>query len=297
MVNGIKLLIVLLVIGRQVNAQYTPLLDNHNEWQFTTCYFGCPSDTYFAVDDTIVGSYSYKILEGFHFINRNVLLREEIENRKVYLMVIPDFGSPKEVLLYDFSMEAGDSIELFNYVTPYVNEPGYFTLDSIQLAPLVDGSDYRHFYLSANMPAFAGTTNAIWIEGVGSRTMINAPGSYPDINNVGQLSCFFKNTELFYANTDSIPGCTIEYPELGLPETLETNYRIFPTISNDKVTIESDAKMDDVQVIRIDGRIVRTFTPNHHMLEIQVSSYPNGMYYVVVNQGQQSQYRMKFIKQ
>ena len=294
--NKLKFLFAVLIISIQ-NAQYTPLLDNHNEWQFTTCYFGCPSDTYFAVDDTIVDSYQYKILEGFHFINRNVLLREEVDNRKVYLMIIPDVGIPKEVLLYDFSMEVGDSMELFNYITPYVNEPGFFTLDSIQLEPLVDGNDYKHFYLSANNSAAAGTTNAIWIEGVGSRTLINAPGSYPDINNVGQLSCFFKNTDLFYANTDSIPGCTIVYPELGIEEKQPANYRLYPTISSDYVTIESNAVITDLSVIRIDGTLTYSSTPHMKAIEVSIATYQSGMYHVVVNQGQPSEHHMKFIKQ
>ncbi|MBV1924471.1 MAG: hypothetical protein KUG68_10645, partial [Flavobacteriaceae bacterium] len=45
------------------------------------------------------------------------------------------------------------------------------------------------------------------IEGVGSLSIITAPSGDADINEVGHLSCFFKNGESFYSNLDSIEGC------------------------------------------------------------------------------------------
>lgn len=195
------------ICGFQSQSQeYTPMLDDFNEWHFTTCYFGCLTDIYFTDGDTLVDGIPHKILDGFHYISRTFLLREEIGERRVYLTLANTSGN-SEYLLYDFSLEEGDSFEMLNPITPFPPNGGMFILDSIRLRTLIDGNDYRHFYFSPSPTNTISDNNAIWIEGLGSLSLINAPGGEPDINNVGNLSCFFKNGDPFYTNLDSIDAC------------------------------------------------------------------------------------------
>ena len=60
------------------SQDYVPLLDDYNEWQVTNCYFGCLTDVYYTDGDTITDGHHYKILDGYHFISRTILLREDI---------------------------------------------------------------------------------------------------------------------------------------------------------------------------------------------------------------------------
>lgn len=200
-------LILLLFFSLNTYSQdYNPLLDGVCEWKFTTCFFGCITDTYYINGDTIVAGQNYKVLDGYHYISRTFLLREEINERKIYLKRITPIGQ-EDFLLYDFSLSEGDSIAIKNPITPFPVEGGYFTVDSIRLKPLANNIFYRHFYLSPSISNTTSTENAIWIEGVGSLSLINAPGGHPDLNGVGALSCFFKNGNPVYANLDSINGC------------------------------------------------------------------------------------------
>jgi hypothetical protein len=188
------------------SQDYVPLLDDYNEWQVTNCYFGCLTDFYYTDGDTITDGYNYKILDGYHFISRSILLREDILEKKVFLNFIQETGNT-EYLLYDFSLNIDDSIDMKNPISPFIENAGYYNLDSIISRPLVNGNDYRHFYLSPSESNIVSTTNAIWIEGAGSLSLINAPSGDPDINGVGHLSCFYKNGDYFYANLDSIDSC------------------------------------------------------------------------------------------
>jgi len=183
------------------------MLDYVNEWQFTTCYSGCLTDVYYTDGDTIVNGKPHKILDGYHYISRSFLLREEIAERKVYLTKI-NTNRIDEYLLYNFGLEVGDSIDMKNPITPFPEDAGFYTLDSIRNRNLVDGNTYRHFYLSPSTSNTVSSTNAIWIEGLGSLSIVTAPSGFPDINQVGHLSCGFKNRTLVYSNLDSITGCS-----------------------------------------------------------------------------------------
>lgn len=201
-----SILVFVSLHGNIQSQEYTPLLDTFNEWHFTTCYFGCLTDVYYTDGDTLVDGVPHKILDGYHYISRTFLLKEDVAERKVYLTKVNE-TSNSEYLLYDFSLEEGDSIEMQNPITPFPVNGGYFTLDSIRLRPLADGEEYRHFYFSPSESNTISSHRAEWIEGMGSRSIINAPGGFPDINDVGQVSCFFKNGSPFYVNLDSIDAC------------------------------------------------------------------------------------------
>ena len=86
------------VTGNSQN--YTPLLNTFNEWQFTTCYTGCLTDIYYTDGDTTVNGKTYKILDGFHYISRTFLIREDVPNKKVYLLLDNPGGHAFENLLY-----------------------------------------------------------------------------------------------------------------------------------------------------------------------------------------------------
>ncbi|MCT4580466.1 MAG: T9SS type A sorting domain-containing protein [Flavobacteriales bacterium] len=212
MCKKVLLVGMLSVLWIGVRAQgYTPLLDNYNEWRLTSCYFGCVDDKYYTDGDTIVDGNSYKILDGYHYISRTFLLREDIHERKVYLKLANYNSRPDEFLLYDFSLSVGDSMNVYNPIAPFVFDAGMFQLDSIALHPLVDGNSYKHFYLHALDTVQAGRQNAVWIEGAGSLSLINAPGATPNVNGAGKISCFFKNDQLFYSQLDSTNECSTDY--------------------------------------------------------------------------------------
>lgn len=262
---------------------YKPMLDNYNEWHLTSCYFGCSTDIYYTDGDTIVDGNDYKILDGFHYISRTFLLREELLERKVYLNFVDPAGN-NEYLLYDFSLNIGDSIDMKNPISPFPENAGYYKLDSIIPRPLADGNDYRHFYLSPTPSNTISITNAIWVEGAGSLSLINAPSGDPDINGAGHLSCSFKNSELFYSNLDSIDGCepviVLDINEFN--DTL-SEIQISNSIANNYCHLTNIENVKFIDIYDLNGRNIKGFTNNGNKeLKIVFSGYDSGVYLIIV---------------
>lgn len=281
MTKKLLFILTLFITIPSIAQEYTPMLDTFNEWQVTYCYQGCFTDMYHTDGDTLFDGKQYKILDGYHFISRTFLLREDLASRNVYLNIANRSGSP-EYLLYDFSLNIGDSIDIKNPISPFPAEAGFYKLDSIINRPLVDGNQYRHFYLSPTPSNTISSTPAVWVEGVGSLSLINAPGGFPDINNVGQLSCFFKNGELFYSNLDSISGC--EPRVLGV----ESNYNSLENVTLNTIINDGLCEMYNTENIRfvdvfdLHGRkLSETIGRGETRIELNFSSVSAGIYLVV----------------
>ncbi len=91
------------ISGFLLAQSYTNLLDNQNEWQLISCYLNdCFRDAYYTKGDTVVNNKNYKVLDAYHYISRTFLLREEVENKQVFLLKL-DGERTNEYLLYDFS--------------------------------------------------------------------------------------------------------------------------------------------------------------------------------------------------
>ncbi len=289
------LITAFLFVGIAAFSQsYKPLLDNLNEWHFTGCYFGCSTDVYYTDGDTIVDGNNYKILDGYHYISRTFLLREDVPSKKVYLKILSP-GFNEEFLLYDFSLSQGATFNMENPISPFPQDGGPFLLDSIVERPLVDGNAYKHFYFSPAPGNTTSTENAVWIEGVGSLSIINAPGGHPDINEVGHLSCFFKNTEAFYANLDSIDDC--------IPLVLEIKKHNLEEVIASKQTNSNICKLSNTQEVKsvtvfdLSGKILEMKTNNgNNSIIIDFSHYQNGLYIIMVTGFGDSKKSFKIVK-
>ena len=262
---------------------YKPLLDNFNEWHVTNCDYGCSTDVYFTDGDTIVDGKEYKILNGYHFISRTFLLREELALRKVYLNFVAQSGN-KEYLLYDFSLNVGDSIDIKNPISPFPNDGGFYKMDSIVNRPLADGNDYRHYYLSPTPSNTISNTTAEWVEGLGSLSLINAPGGYPDINGAGHLSCFFKNGELFYSNLDSISNCEPYILSTNIGNSSLEKVTLNTLIKNGQCEMYNAENIRFVDVFDLNGRkLSKIKTNGQEQLSLDFSNFSTGIYLVVAH--------------
>lgn len=262
---------------------YVPLLDTQNEWHFTSCYEGCITDVYYTNGDTLVNNKTHKILDGYHYISRTFLLHEDVEEKKISLTRI----SPNridEYLLYDFGLEEGDTFEMKNPLTPFPEEGGLFVLDSIRNIIIWPGTARKHFYFSPHETNQISTQNVIWAEGVGSFSMINAPGGHPDINEVGLLSCFFKNVELFYSNLT--PEVTVCEPTiLSLSESKKPEVVIYyPENNKSSCFIRNTEKIKRVELFDLNGRKLTDFQVFcQNEIQLNLDTISNGFYNIILH--------------
>lgn len=275
-------LLVLTVLFHQLRSQpYKPLLEEENEWHVTYCFGGCLTDKYFTDGDTLVNNLQYKILDGYHFISRTFLLREELQNKKVYLAKVEP-GHSDEYLLYDFSLEEGDSIQMLNPVSPFPDEGGYFILDSIRQRPLADGNLYRHFYFSPAASNSVSNWNPEWIEGAGSLSLINSPGGNPDINGVGRLSCMFKGGELFFHDPEIEPVCNSIMRSVDEAPGYELKY--YQDKIRKKLVLVSSVKLNFIKIYDTGGMEIYAGKMNSigNNWEADISKFTSGIYFVSV---------------
>lgn len=192
------------------SQNYFPILNNYSEWHVTTCYFGCLTDKYYTIGDTLINGLHYTFLDKYHY-NKNFVIREDTTTKKVYMRLLAEPNTIKEYLLYNFSLQVGDTMFITNPGSPFPKYAGNFLVDSIVLRPIIN-STRKHFYLHSLDTVTSVTKNTIWIEGIGSLCLINTPGAPPQINGAGQLGCFFHNNIHEYENLDSISNCVPVYP-------------------------------------------------------------------------------------
>ncbi len=205
-------LVLLVFTSPKLEAQsYIPMLAERTEWHLTSCNNGCLTDKFYTRKDTLYNGFHYNILDGFHYQSGAFWLREDSLDQKVYIALWLNSRTPEEYLLYDFALEAGDSILMQNPISPFPANNGYYRCDSVVGRTLLDGLVHRHYYFSAS----SGNTTIeqpIWVEGIGSLTMVNAPGGSPSYQGAGQYSCVFKeNSGLIYQKLDSISACIPRY--------------------------------------------------------------------------------------
>ena len=280
------------------SQNYKPLLDNFNEWHLTSCNSGCIQDKYYTDGDTLLNGLSYKILDGFHYISRTFLLREDVSERKVYLTFIDPFTGPREWLLYDFSLQVNDLINVFNPVSPFPLNSGGFQLDSIVPKTLIDGNIYDHFYLHAlDTIQSAGVKNVVWIEGVGSKSLINAPGGDGDVNGAGKLSCFFKNGTLHYSQMDSVATCDPIYIPNSINESSSNEIEVFPTITHSEINIQSENEISEIKIYDLNGKLIKRVEIGNEKTNIlNVEELKEGIYILDVRLSNFHYNKVKFLK-
>ncbi len=177
--------VIISILPMVILAQvYHPMLQgNSNVWYYTwniigvkqqqtlyNCFYPTyPIDASYeisTVSDTTIAGTTYKKLIEYGFLNpldSCVLgfIREDTVAEKIYF--VDNLFNP-EVLLYDFSMNVGDSIYI-DFLSPggyYDN--GYYFVDSI-IPVQIPAGQRRAFYL--HNPNNSWSTSLVWIEGVG----------------------------------------------------------------------------------------------------------------------------------
>lgn len=275
-----KLIFLLLIIQNGYSQNYLPLLDQTNQWHFTTCNFGCLTDVYYTNGDTLVNGFSHKILDGYHYISRSFLLREDVVAKKVYLTKV-NSNSISEYLLYDFSLNEGETINMINPISPFPQNGGPFVLDSIRQKPLVNNIEYKHFYFSPTSANTTSTANVVWIEGIGNKSLINAPGGNADINGAGHLSCFFKNAVLLYSQLDSITACN--YQTLETDNFMFSSSRIIKSGKQNHYYITNAEKISRIEIYNTKAQILSSLpSKNNSMIEINLENYTKELYFVLI---------------
>ena len=134
-------------------------------------------------------------------------LREDTVNEKVYYYTAED----GDCLLYDFSLEEGDSVVINN---PYTNVWDHLMVcDSVDIVS-INGSAKKRLFFSSD----------VWIQGIGSVRGLVCSGNHSMPGNYNKLLCCSQNDEILYDNA-TYHSCYVDefYPNIPT-ENYDTAY-------------------------------------------------------------------------
>lgn len=283
----------LLSIGiKSSSAQvYQSMLGDSTGWYINYYYIFFNTDYYWASEDTVMDGKSYKIMNGFHY-NRNTYLREDTLSRQVFYRQKQGYKANEDVLIYDFGMQVGDSMLLYNPNSTLLDSVGFFVLDSIVSENLLADSR-RIFYLSKS----DGSDRARWIEGIGSTTIVNSSSGIAD--TTFELTCFFKDGLHIYAS-----GRYQEYGECELEKfisveelTDKESPELYPNPALDVLHINTEEPGTfDFRIYNNQGQLCLSGTLKSRKESINVKQLPSGVYIIQLNRGDDV-FHSRFVKQ
>lgn len=272
-----KLLVIafVLIVISMGNAQdYIPMLGNSNQWYVLQVSEGGGTGIFMTKGDTLINNKIYKILGVQNFADIAGFIREEIIDRKVYMMP-NSIKDTFEIVYFDFSLNENDSILLYsiNY-----DSLGYFKVDSFR--EISTSAGFRRAIYLSNTRWDYWSYKPVWVEGIGTLGSIDCREGSP-LLVLGELSCFFKDGVKIYQSEFSkeLDTCIIEWSGIEDFE-LQSDIMFYPNPAGSETTIK--VKNDypfSVYIFDIYGQLLLEVK---NQTKIDLNNLSNGTYLIKV---------------
>ena len=258
-----------------------------NQWNVSGSenFGGISTEIFRVFGDSVIGNKSYnKIFVTYDSTmtnwSYNGLLRED--SNKVYF--ISQYGNA-EGLLYDFSLNAGDTTHI---ISAWMPEPQEFICQSVD-SIIYNGTIYKRWNFSF--------PDEQWIEGIGSTEGPLYSGASAYVFDLWfSLLCFHKNDTLLYMQPN-ITQCY--YSTVGLTYDIQKgSISIYPNpISSGNLNIDG-TKINTIKILGALGNVISSAvvkSGNHY--EVSFENQPTGVYFIQVTFSNNESTVEKIIKQ
>jgi hypothetical protein len=267
---------------------YHPFPDSNAVWNEMCGYLQMNTPVnnphiFFLAGDTIISGNTYKKIftSGyrysqfpgnnccFYYNQSAAMIRQDTVQRKIYT-----YSSPNDTLLYDFNLNVGDTLPASNI--NYQGSGNYVSsIDSVLI-----GTTYRkQYHISTHEdPNGFGSWDSNYvqlIDGIGSTFGLFSLLVPPFEGGCG-LNSYCENNIVLYGYPNST--CDLE---VGIAESQNPNeiISISPNPSTGIFTINS-SKNFQFSVYDIFGREILQTTSQSQMTTLDLTSYPQGIYFV-----------------
>lgn len=229
-------------------------------WPMPYVQYDPPTRYCMSSMDTIIGIYNYSKVDYCGGTYCGGLRDDGIG--KIYF--VPT-DSLNELLIYDFTVQTGDTVSVYENFGGYWNTSTYeyIYVDSV----LINGSYRKQIKLGGNPGS--------WIEGIGCTQGLfregwgNVSGWY--IN----LECMSQNDSTLYP-AYSLGPCSLTS---GIDEIKELdNFILYPNPTNGLLQIKTEQEIISIEVLDVFGR--RMLYSENNQTEINISNFTNGIYFV-----------------
>ncbi len=235
-----------------------------------------------APRDTVINNSKYRHviaeLNGVLYDSSDIFIREDTTTRKVYVKT-----GVTELVLYDFSLEVGDTAPIHSATQQY---PVVQSIDTININGVLRKK--INFMHSNAMDVWFGdgtyyTQELSWIEGIGSTQGLLFP-FFGDVNTFANvLVCFSQNDSFIYHEphfTDCMPNSSIATPESA------PRIAAYPNPANERVTLEfGEARFHTLRLVNAAGATVLQLPLTGHepQLTLQLKGLPKGIYSCILS--------------
>lgn len=274
-------IILLLLMGAvSLKAQdNNPLVEEGKRWNVVHTYAPWPpinrvTNAYMVEGDTVVDGTTYKMLittQSEQYDNWDLwgLLRETNERQVLSRKYRWNHTFESETLLYDFSLEPGDSI--------CYGESSCLLLLRISDTILDDGTVRKRYdfqYKENGYPTYEYET---WIEGIGSELGLLHPGSLALVGGTYDLLCYYEDEDLVWQNPN-FNSCYVS--TVGLDESEDVSFlSVYPNPATGIVSIKGESLRQAV-VVNMLGQQVFSVHSKDNELHIDMAKLPAGVYLI-----------------
>lgn len=271
-------LILLLLSTFIISQNYFPLIENNKKWDVLNVLESGgwpPFDTtslterFWTNGDSIIDSEIYKKVYSTteeYPVNweLNCFMRED-SDKKIWLR---RFNEDLDYLMYDFTIESGDSILVGYFETVYIY------VDSINTITINQEERKKYWFSCKARPYYHET----WIEGIGSDKGICWSGSAAIIGGWFRLLCMSENQEIIYTN----PNYESCYIITEINDNDKPVIQIYPNPVKDKLIIENikNIEIESISLINLNGQIVKQF--NSLGTQLDISDISSGLFFLKI---------------
>ena len=249
-------------------------------------------NTYHKIYKTEIDSYyvlgsptgPFNLTTGPTMVDSNKYMGAIREDPSKHVYYLPDTATASEILLYDFNLNIGDTLGYsYNNSSYFLGYNRVTGIDSV----IVGTQYHKQFRISA--PGYPNYVSII--EGVGSTfgllEMFIDPFEWSD-----NLICFSHNGQSVWA--DSVPhppkyiaaNCALPTP-LGIKEQSgESRVFVFPNPSSGTLYLKTaSSEKTDIQLVDVFGKTIYKTTVSTKETTINLSSFPQGIYFLKATSG------------
>ncbi len=289
----ITFLFTLFIASYSWSQEYIPMLEEGNEWNVDVRFEVFKADpccytfTYdVSLGETVeINGNIYRELMSLDMVN--CLLREE--EGIVYKY---DESSDSEQIVFDFTLEAGDSFQIsesaYNYGRSCVgngieSHTGNSSLNVASVEYLMIAGEERKVITFEEGPFFS-IDSYQWIEGIGNITGIDLMEEMIDITAEHRLACFTnQGNTTFFNEATSCDNTTFST----LDNTIEA-IGVYPNPVTEVsiLSLPKTQQVDEVLIFNASGSLVRKEKPSADHLKIHAMNYRSGLYfYKIISEG------------
>lgn len=287
----------LLLVSMLTRGQdYYPFCDTIKQWNTLVTsytYGGSPAvkstlKYHISSKDTIINDTLYFLVINTGAINEAFpkiagFIREDMGEKKVYFRENSyDFNVLRDRLLYDFSLEVGDTTEIFG-LHHCESLSNTFKVVSTDKITLLDDKERKVWHLESigenvNEPD-------IWIEGIGSLNGLLFPGCYQiaTLSISLNLLCYFEEDVKVYMSEED--SCEVDWSS-GMETDVERLINVFPNPANERITItlpNGFNSCSSYEIISMNGTKVADGSFCSRSVTITIKSLKPGMYYLRIH--------------